>query len=138
MNFFADFYKFFKCHLFYKNSRKSLWKWEIIETNNWIKLLIFDDKSLFFFLNLFLNNLFFRRCSWKFFFKPILKIIPQKWIIYEDFKDWIYALAEQMIQFNYHTLLVTPFKGTIDVISSSMSDLQRYHLNLSLRKCGNW
>ena len=27
---------------------------------------------------------------------PILKIIPPKWTIYEDFKDWICALAEQM------------------------------------------
>ena len=26
----------------------------------------------------------------------ILKIIPSKWIFYEDFKDWIWALAEQI------------------------------------------
>jgi len=30
--------------------------WEIIETNNWKRLLIFDDKINFYFLNLFLNN----------------------------------------------------------------------------------
>ena len=28
--------------------------------------------------------------------KPILKIIPQKWTIYEDFKDWICTFAEQI------------------------------------------
>ena len=31
MNLYADFYKFFKCRLFYKNSRKSAENFEIIE-----------------------------------------------------------------------------------------------------------
>ena len=31
-----------------------------------------------------------------YFLKPILKIIPQKWTVTEDFKDWICALAEQI------------------------------------------
>ena len=48
-NLFAEFYKFFKCRLFNKNSRKSTEnvceEWEITETNNWIWLLKFDDKS---------------------------------------------------------------------------------------------
>ena len=46
-NLFADFYKFSKCRLFIENSRKSTEnvcdQWEITETNNWIRLLIFDD-----------------------------------------------------------------------------------------------
>ena len=58
-NLFADFYKFFKCHLFNKNSRNSTEnvceQREIIETNNRIRLHIFDVN--FYFLNLFLNNL---------------------------------------------------------------------------------
>ena len=29
--------------------------------------------------------------------KAILKIIPLKWIIYDDFKDCICALAEQIL-----------------------------------------
>ena len=48
MNLVADFYKFLKCCL-HKNSRKSTenvcQKWEITETNIWIRLLIFDDES---------------------------------------------------------------------------------------------
>jgi len=47
------FLKFFKCRLFNKNSRKSTEnvceQWEIAETNNWIRLLIFDDKRWFLF-----------------------------------------------------------------------------------------
>ena len=52
LNLFADFFKFFKCRLFNKNSRKSPengGQWDITETNNWIRLLFFDDKSLFLF-----------------------------------------------------------------------------------------
>ena len=49
---FVHFYKLFKC-LFNKNSRKSTEnfceKWDITETNNWIKLLIFGDRSSFLF-----------------------------------------------------------------------------------------
>ena len=62
MNLFADFFKFFKCRLFNNNSRKSAKIFvnnenqnnEIIETNNWTRLLIFDDKINFYFLNMFL------------------------------------------------------------------------------------
>jgi len=53
MNLFADFFIFFKCLLVIKNSRKSTENgfehWAITETNNWIRLLIFDDKSWFLF-----------------------------------------------------------------------------------------
>ena len=53
LNLFADLFKFFKCRLFNKNSRKSIenvcLQWDITETNNWIRLLFFDDKSLFLF-----------------------------------------------------------------------------------------
>ena len=46
---FADIFKFFKCRLFIKHSRKSTENgyehWEITETNNWIRLLDFDDNS---------------------------------------------------------------------------------------------
>ena len=53
MNWFADFFPFLKCRLFNKNYRKSRENvceaWDITETNNWIRLLIFDDKSPFFF-----------------------------------------------------------------------------------------
>ena len=42
-------FKLFKCRYFIKNSRKStengFENWDIIETNNWIRLLSFDDKS---------------------------------------------------------------------------------------------
>ena len=57
---FADFFKFVKCRLFNNNSRKSAkifvnnekpWNNEIIETNNWTRLLIFDEKINFYFLN---------------------------------------------------------------------------------------
>ena len=42
----GDFCKFFKCRLFNKNSTENVCEqWEITETNNWIRLLIFDDKS---------------------------------------------------------------------------------------------
>jgi len=66
----------------------------------------------------------------------MLKIISLKWTIYEDFKDWICTLAEQMWtlktnemsqmnpkKFLHHntTLPVTPFKGTVSVISSGPS-----------------
>jgi len=60
MNLFEGFFKFLKCRLFNKNSRistESVCKlWDITETNNWIRLLILDDESHFYFLNLFLNN----------------------------------------------------------------------------------
>ena len=55
MNLFADFYKFFKCRLFNRNSRKSAKKYlwiirdKVIITNNWIRLLIFDDKINFYY-----------------------------------------------------------------------------------------
>ena len=59
-NLFADFYKFFKCRLFKKSSKTSTEniceEWEIVETNNWIRLLI-SMRRVNFFLNLFLNNL---------------------------------------------------------------------------------
>ena len=42
-------FKLFKFRYFIKNSRKStengFENWDIIETNNWIRLLSFDDKS---------------------------------------------------------------------------------------------
>jgi len=45
----ADFFKFFKCRVYNKNSIKSaenLCDWrEIIGTNNWIRLLIFNNES---------------------------------------------------------------------------------------------
>ena len=48
-NLFADFYKFFKCRLFNENSRKSTEsyceEWEIKETKNLLRLLIFDDNA---------------------------------------------------------------------------------------------
>ena len=48
-NLFADFFKFFKSRLFNKNCRKSTEKfceqWDSTETNNWIRLVISDDKS---------------------------------------------------------------------------------------------
>ena len=48
LNLFPDFYKFFECCLFAKISRKSTEnvceQWDITETKNWIKRLIFDDK----------------------------------------------------------------------------------------------
>jgi len=60
MNLFADLFKFSKCRLFIKNSRKSTENgfkpWEITETNNWIKSLIFDDKSSFLFTQPYLKN----------------------------------------------------------------------------------
>jgi len=53
MNLFADFFKFFKCRLFNKNSWKSAENvfehWDTTETNNWIRLLIFNDNSKFLF-----------------------------------------------------------------------------------------
>ena len=49
MNLFEDFSKFFKCCLSDKNSSKYTEniceQWDISETNNWIRFLIFDDKS---------------------------------------------------------------------------------------------
>ena len=50
---FADLFKFFKCRLYIKDSRKStangLEYWDITETNNWIRLLNFDEKTQFLF-----------------------------------------------------------------------------------------
>ena len=57
LKFFADFFKFFKCRLFNNNYRKLAKMFgnnEIIETNNWTRLLIFDDKINLYFLNMFL------------------------------------------------------------------------------------
>ena len=57
LNLFADFFKFFKCRLFNKKSRKSAKIFvnnEKIETNNWRRLLIFHDEINFCFLNMFL------------------------------------------------------------------------------------
>ena len=49
INLFADFFKFFKCHLFnniFKKSTENVCEqWDITETNNLIRLIIFDDKS---------------------------------------------------------------------------------------------
>ena len=49
MNLFAGFFKFFKCRLFNKNPRISTEyvcdQWDITETNNGIRILIFDDNS---------------------------------------------------------------------------------------------
>ena len=60
-NLFADIFKFVKCHLFNKNSRKATEnvceQWEITESNNWIRLLIFDDKSWFLFYQPFPKQL---------------------------------------------------------------------------------
>ena len=56
LNLFADFFSILKCGLFYNNSRKSAKIFvnnEKIETNNW-RVLIFDDKINFYFLNMFL------------------------------------------------------------------------------------
>ena len=60
-NLFADFFKFFKCRLFNiipENLKKIFvynekpWNNEKIETNNGTRLLIFDDKNNFYFLNM--------------------------------------------------------------------------------------
>ena len=57
LNLFSDFFKFFKSRLFNNNSRKSVKLFlnnEKIETNNCTRILIFDDKINFYFLNMFL------------------------------------------------------------------------------------
>ena len=84
MNLFADFFKFFKCRLFIKNSRKSTENgyehWDITGTNKWIRLLFFDDKSWLLFSQPVYKQLIifcyiYRRCHWIVYIKPILKII---------------------------------------------------------------
>ena len=48
MNLFADFFKFFKCRLFNKipgNLHKTFENNETLDTNNWIRLVTFDEKS---------------------------------------------------------------------------------------------
>ena len=51
MNMFADFFKFFKCRLFNKipGNENFCVQWDITETNNWIRLLNFDNNSSFLF-----------------------------------------------------------------------------------------
>ena len=108
LNLFADFFKFFKCRIFNEICRKStenVCQWDIKETNNWIKLVILMIRVNFYFLILFLNSslvyclIFVTYYSWSSlnsFLKTILKIIPLKWTIFEDFIDWICALVEQI------------------------------------------
>ena len=80
----------------------------------------------FYFLNLFLNNkLVYCRIFTtvfnvviEYFLKPILKLVRPKWKIYEDFKYWICALAEQIctvknvlyVSNDFNPPLALPFK----------------------------
>ena len=136
-NLFADFYKFFKCRLFKKSSKTSAEniceEWEIVETNNWIRLLI-SMRRVNFFLNLFLNNLLVYFIIWVTCFvvvkKTILKTYPTKFMILNvgfALKLSNYTSVETFhisqinpkkstilhTQFNYHTLPVSPFKFLI-------------------------
>ena len=85
--------------------RKCLWTTRQYRNHNWIVLLILMIRVNFYYLNLFPNNYsvycriffyFFHCCHWIFIKNPILKIIPLKRTIYEDFKDWNCALAVQI------------------------------------------
>ena len=67
---FVEFLKFFKCRLFIKNSRKS--------TENGLEHVDITES----------NN---SECDYLF-----SMIIPTKWTIFEDHKDCICALAEQI------------------------------------------
>ena len=128
LNLFANFFKFFKCRLFNNNSRKSaenLWIMrnqnnEIIETNNWTRLLIFDDKTNFYFFNMFLyiTSVVYCRTFLHFLsslFNNFIKLILR---IYSSSKSligliWIRKKFSTTLhtQFNYLTLPVTPFKS---------------------------
>ena len=79
--FVRNFYKFFKCRLSNKNSRKSAesrCEWgEIIETNIWIRMI----RVNFYFLNLFLNNKLV-------FFKILFTIFCSRYLVILKNRFW--------------------------------------------------
>ena len=118
----ADFYKFFKCRHFNKKSRtyaENLCEYgEIIETSNLIRLLIFDDKSLFLFsepvpkhqISLVYNLLYFLSLLFNNFKKPDSENVPTQ--IHDFYVDILNVYMSQMnpnlsttlhTQFNYFT-----------------------------------
>ena len=101
--------------------------WEIIETNNWIRLLIFEDKINFYFLHIFLKN-WLVYCRILFTKKNSENVFTQKY----DFTRRLYAQTQDLeificlkwilnnlsttlhTQFNYLTWPVCPFKQRLE------------------------